>query len=260
MFFLGSTPKAGTPVLEIPKFIKGKFLTVEFSEQSLKVEIHRVSKYDTHRIEIFTKDATYLDSLSLHSLGLNKIDTAYYDGLKLIVRQDNIERKLNLEDSLKSGLEEISIVLDLSKNLFAIDDTVTSKLLFANGVYYLNIDGDSLNYNSVIAFKNEGSFISFQSSLLLDPSSEEKIDVLSKGYGIWKKRIDKGSFYSVDYYADLTDQEFFDLMATEELFFKQVWYKIDATNTRSYLWILWVSILIILGVALLIKRIKTNAQ
>ena len=253
-------PKSGTPVLEIPKFIQGQFLNVHFSEQSLKTQIHRISRRGSDHIEILTKDATYLDSISLETLGLNKIDTAYFDGRKLIVLQEGIERQLNLGDSLKSGLEEISLVLDLGENLFALDDTVRSELIFANGVYYLNIDSDSINYKSIIAFENEDNSISFWTSLVLEQGSEERINMLSKNLEIMKKRIDQGKFYSVDYYAQLTDEEFFDIIHDEELFLRQVFYKIEPKETNWSLWPLLAAILFIFGVVLVIKKKKTKAH
>lgn len=244
----------------IPKFVQGQFLTVHFSEQSLRIEIHRVSRHGSDHIEIFTKVVTYLDSLSLEMVGLNKIDTAYYDGRKLIVLQDGIERQLNVKDSLKSSLEEISAVLDLGENLFALDDTVRSELIFANGVYYLNIDSDSLNYRSIIAFENEDNSISLWTSLVLEEGSEERIDMLSKNLGIMKKTIDQRKFYSVDYYAQLTDEEFFGIIHDEDLFLRQVWYKIDPNETNWSFWPLLAAILFIFGVVLLNKKKKTNAQ
>lgn len=254
MFFLDSTPKSGTPVLEIPAFFEGPFLSLNFSEQSLSGEFHRIVKRSANHIEIHSKTATYLDSLSIQSIGLSAIDTAYYNGQKLVVSQDNIERQLNLEDSLKSGLEKISTVVDLSENLFALGDTTTCELTFANGVYYLNVQGDSINYNFIIAVEDKENLISIWTSNSLDERSRKKVEILSKSLKIRKKKIDNNLFYSFEYYADLSDQEFFNLVKDHELFQRQLWYKVNSSKTN---WALWAFILIILGAVLVLKKRKT---
>lgn len=254
MFFLHSTPKSGTPVFEIPEFVKGQFLTVEFSNKSLTTEIHRVERHNAHHIEIYSKDVTYLDSLSMDSLGINKIDTAYFNGRNLIVVQDGNERQLNIKDSLKSGLEEIYIAVDLSKNLFATKDTLIGEMRCANGTYYCNLQSDSLPYKSIIAFEDNDNHISFWSSRILGEGSEKNIDMLPKYLEIGKKRTGKFQVYS--YFVDFTDQTFFDLVKNEQIFPRHIWYKIDSNKNEWVWWAIGSIVLIFIGIIFFLKMNK----
>lgn len=270
MYFPKPLPNQGEVLVELPHFLKGKFLKKQEKTEGGGTEYLEIKRFNDQHCRIYTYYAFSKDSIDQLIKGMNTdSSTAELQGNTLIyTERDSVEKTVferhgDFFYTPKDTLCEI----DLKSAKFWDDfpDGEAKKMLLKKlgEVYYLNVleknVGDSGNdYWFVVKFDFQQSELAITNTSINDSTFSKRLDYYNK-----IARIDK--LGSSQYLCNADDEAFLRLFEEEGLFERVVWESVNGEQKQLLLYIGGLALvgvvfigLVILVVLLFNKKNRTN--
>lgn len=228
MYFPKPLPNQGETVMELPQFLKGKFLKKQEKADAGAMEFLEIKRFSDQHCKIYTYYAFSKDSIDQLIKGLNTdSSSAELKGNTLIYTiRDSVEKTVfELNGDLFYTPKDTVCEIDLSSASFLDDfpDGEAKKLLLKKSgeVYYLNVlekkVGDSgKDYWFVVKFDFLHSELSITNTSIKDSIFSKRLDYYNK-----IARIEK--IGSSQYLCNAGDEDFFRLFEEPGLFETVVW-------------------------------------
>lgn len=255
-------------VNDIPNAVLGKYLTVNFDENSVHGYYRIISKKSDRRYLVQSQIITFIDSAYCAQHGLSPITevTLHDDHLEIITANRTYER--GFADTLSSDPKRGECVIDLNENRYydSFADLEGSKvspsdpgqrcqLRLQNNRYYLNVEYFD-KYWFISRFSMDGENLRFDDLSFTIESEEEPIfEQLKNQYKLKRFKPDSFNKSNTSYFIAQANDVRLERLLNEELFNRNTqvntWHRVsyDTTN-QSYLVI---GFLILVGVILILR-------
>lgn len=270
MYFPKPLPSQGEAVMELPPFLKGKFLKKQEKMEGGGMEYLEIKRFNDQHCRIYTSYAFSKDSVDQMIKGMNTdSSSAVLKGNTLIyTMRDSVEKTVFERDGdLFFTPKDTLCEIDLASAKFWDDfpDGEAKKLLLKKlgDAYYLNVleknVGDSgKDYWFVVKFDFQQSELAITNTSINDTTFTKRLDYYNKIASIEK-------LGSSQYLCNAGDEEFFKLFAEPGLFEKAVWVPVNGEQKQLLLYIGGLALvgvvfigLVILVVLFFNKKNRTN--
>lgn len=229
LFFEQVMPINGQKVSSFPEDIEGSYLTLDFSEQEVVGELHRIVRTSNSELTIYQQQVEYVDSTFLATKELRQIDTAWFEQGKVYFRSGKTVQSIYYLDALCFSAEEVEFYFNISTNTYLNEsgDSIHFELKTANDAIYLNTK-DENSYQQVIQVKIENDQLHFTLPYIIINDSTRLAQFKEK-YKF--KHFDNDG--NDDLLGNLDDQAFQELMQEEDFLFEYAWHKVTTTRENS---------------------------
>jgi hypothetical protein len=253
MYFPKPLPSQGKTVMELPHFLKGRFLKKQEKTESGGMEYLEIKRFNEQHCRIYTSYAFSKDSLDQMIKGLNTdSSSAVLKGNTLIyMMRDTIEKTVlerdgNLFYTPKDTLCEIDLASAKFWDDFPDGEAKKLQLKKLGETYYLNVLEKNVGDSGkdcwfVVKFDFQQSEMSITNTSINDSTFSKRLDYYNK-----IARIDK--LGSSQYLCNAGDEAFFKLFEEPGLFERVVW---ESVADEQKLGLFNVVGLVVLGVVVL---------
>ncbi|MBO6516923.1 MAG: hypothetical protein JJ975_10270 [Bacteroidia bacterium] len=222
-----------------PSEVKGSYVKLNYNETKLTAEYMRLDKVNAQLLNVYTSDATYIDTSNVKPLALTTIDTAWFEDDIIHVKHDGHQTQIKLNDSVSGTPEKLAYRFDLDSNRMyhggqrrSYDTCIIRK---AKASFYINIGTDS-NRWMVTEVKLDRHDLLINYLAVGNSATQETIQQVVNRYNL--EQVSKpGRMISTDYMnASLSDEQFFDLVKETGFFESQHWYRMGVSK-HSGIWL-----------------------
>lgn len=261
MYFPKPLPNQGETVMELPQFLKGKFLKKQEKVDAGGMEFLEIKRFSNQHCKIYTYYAFSKDSIDQLIKGMNTdSSSAILKGNTLVYTiRDSVEKTVfELNGDLFYTPKDTLCEINLASARFWDDfpDGKAKKLLLKKlgELYYLNVleknVGDTgKDYWFVVKFDFQHSELSITNTSIKDSIFSKRLEHYNK-----IARID--TIGSSQYLCSAGDEEFFRLFEEPGLFEKVVWERVGGGQKQVVIYVLGLVVIGVLFVGLVILGVR----